>query len=262
MSKLAVITGATSGIGKSFAHQLASTHDELWLCGRNQQALTSVAEQLERQYGVKTQLKIGDLSKATDIKQLANELKATSVTTLVNNAGYAEDGQFHQISMAKHTAIMRVHIDAPLAFSHAVLPKMVEHSTGTIINVASVASWIASPSSPLYAPTKTFLRSFSETLAASYQSKGISIQALCPGFTITNFHEKLGINTDKFYKSSGFMRSWSADYVVKSSLADAEKGKIVCVPGYNYKLIVMALRHLPMWALQRIFSSTKANYRD
>ncbi len=260
MTKIAVITGATSGIGEAFAHELAANHDELWLCGRNQAKLSEVALSLEKQFGVKTLVKLGDLAKATDIKALANDIKAASVTTLINNAGYSQDGKFHAQSLQKHTAIMRVHMDATVALCHAALPNMIAKGYGQIINVASVASWTASPSSPMYAPTKTFVRSMSETLAASYSSQGVQIQALCPGFTITDFHEKLGLNPAEFYKHHGLMKSWSAQYVAQQSLADLAKGRVVSVPGWNYKLIVMVLRYLPMWALQRIFKDAKARY--
>jgi len=262
MSKLAVITGASSGIGESFAHHLSKDHDSIWLCGRNESALSIVASDISKRYGVETKIVLSDLSKASDITSLSKELRSVEVSTLVNNAGYAEDGAFDEIPLTKHKALMRVHVEAPLAFCHAVLPKMKLSQSGSIINVASVASWIASPASPLYAPSKTFLRSFSETLAADYFKHGIKIQALCPGFTITEFHKKMGINVDDFYKSSGFMRSWTADYVVQSSLKDLETGASVSIPGWNYKLIVFALRHLPMWILQRMFRTKLSRYRN
>jgi len=262
MSKLAVITGASSGIGESYAHHLSRTHDRIWLCGRNESLLTNVASDIAKRYGVETRVIINDLSKATDIKTLADELKSVQVSTLINNAGYAEDGTYHEISLTKHKALMRVHVDAPIALCHAVLPKMAETRQGNIVNVSSVASWMASPASPLYAPSKAFLRSFSETLSATYLKHNIQIQALCPGFTVTEFHKKMGIDVDTFYKRSGLMRSWSADYVVESSLKDLATGAAVCVPGWNYKLIVFALRHLPIWILQRIFRTKLSRYRN
>ena len=251
MSDLAVITGATSGIGAEFARQLAPLHKTLWLIGRREQKLNQLAEDLHAQYGIEAVVMIMDLSDRKVIEQLAEQLKQQSgLSTLINNAGYSEDGDFHSIEWLKHSDIMNVHVEATLRLSYVALKIMSENRQGSIINVASVASFIPTPNSPLYGPTKTFIRSLSESLAPVYKEKNVNIQALCPGFTITDFHEKIGLDPAAFYKSHGFMRSWSSEFVVKQSLEDLKKGKVVSVPGWNYKLIVMALRRLPInWVL-------------
>ena len=247
MSRLAVITGASSGIGAEFARQLSSSHDCLWLIGRRQQKLEQVAEQIEKRFAVKTEIKILELSSIEVIEQLAHEIQQEEdLITLVNNAGYAEDGFFHETEWQKQKDLVSVHIDATLRLSHAALRVMSEKGEGVIINVASVASFIPTPASTLYGATKAFIRSFSEALAVEHLQSGIKVQALCPGFTITDFHEKLGLEPDKFYKTSGIMRSWSSEYVVRESLRDLAKGIVVSVPGWNYKLLVMLLRRLPI----------------
>ncbi len=138
--------------------------------------------------------------------------------------------------------------------THAALPLLLA-ANGRLINVASIASWLPTPQSALYGPTKAFVRSFSETLALSYHNRGLQVQALCPGFTVTDFHYKLGLDPQRFYRSRGMMRAWSAEQVVERSLSDLRRGRIVCVPGWNYRLIVLALRHAPMrllhWAQRR-----------
>ena len=256
MNKLAVITGATSGIGAEFARQLAPTHERLWLLGRRQEKLEQLARQLEKDFKVTASVKILDLSDPGTIENLAQELLAeTELYTLVNNAGYAEDGFFHETEWQKQNQLVNVHIEATLRLSHAALQVMPEHDGRCIINVSSVASFIPTPASTLYGATKALIRNFSEALAVENHKRGIRVQALCPGFTITDFHEKLGLNPDKFYKKRGIMRSWTSEYVVRESLKDLAAGRVVSVPGWNYKLLVMVLRRLPirfhLWLLGR-----------
>jgi uncharacterized protein len=262
VDKLAVITGATSGIGAEFARQLAPAHKVLWLIGRREQKLNQLAEDLHSQFGIEACVMIMDLSDQSVIDQLALQLEQqTQLSTLVNNAGYAKDGEFHKLDWRLHKDIMNVHVEATLKLSHAALKVMSANSFGTIINVSSVASFLPTPSSPLYGPTKAFIRSFSETLAVKYKECNIKIQALCPGFTVTDFHEKIGLDPDDFYKDRGFKRSWSSEFVVKKSLEDLQKGKIVSVPGWNYKLIVMLLRRLPISWVLRMVAGQEASHR-
>ncbi len=262
LSKLAVITGATSGIGAEYARQLAATHNILWLIGRREQKLNQFAEELRSQYDVEALVMIMDLSDQSVIDQLAVQLQQqTQLSTLINNAGYAEDGDFHELEWQKHKDIMNVHVEATLKLSYAALNVMSANGQGTIINVSSVASFMPTPSSPLYGPTKAFVRSLAETLAVNYKDRNIKIQALCPGFTITDFHKKIGIDPDSFYKDRGFMRSWSSEYVVRKSLQDLQRGKVVSVPGWNYQLIVMLLRRLPISWLQWMASSGSKSHR-
>lgn len=247
MSGLAVITGATSGIGAEFARQLAATHEALWLIGRREEKLKQLAAGLQNKHGVTPVVMLMDLSSPAVIDELAARMRnQPGLGTLVNNAGYAEDGAFHEMDWQKHDDIMNVHVQATLKLSYAALSVMAANGSGSIINVSSVASFMPTPNSPLYGPTKAFLRSLSETLAIWYEDSGIKIQALCPGYTITDFHEKIGLDPDAFYRKSGLVRAWTSEYVVRKSLDDLRRGKIVSVPGWNYRLMVMLLRRLPL----------------
>lgn len=262
VKKLAVVTGATSGIGAEFARQLAIGHQEIWLIGRREEKLQQLSAELAERYQCDAKVMIRDLGDREVIAQLAAEMvEQEHLTTLINNAGYAEDGDFHAMEWQQHDAIMNVHVDATLRLSHAALSVMVPRNRGDIINVASVASFIPTPSSPLYGPTKTYIRALSETLAAKYNNGSIRIQALCPGFTITDFHERIGIDPKTFYKSSGLMRSWTSSFVVNCSLEDLDRGRAVSVPGWNYKLAVAVLRHLPLWSFPVLFGGKKKSHR-
>lgn len=251
MNNLAVITGASSGIGAEFARQLAPDHQSLWLIGRREEKLEQLAADLRSKYKVEARVMLRDLSDEAVINQIAQELEEqTELRTLINNAGYARDGEFHQLGWQVHKELMNVHVDATLKLTHSALKPMSANNRGSIINVSSVASFFPTPLSPLYAPTKVFIRNFSETLAVKYKERNINIQALCPGFTVTDFHEKLGLDPKSFYKKKGLQKAWSAEYVVRESLGDLEKGRVVSVPGWNYKLIVMLIPRLPMsWLL-------------
>ena len=261
MIRLAVITGASSGIGAEFARQLAATHQALWLVGRREEKLKQLAAELQKKHDVDPVVMIMDLSDPAVIDELAEKIRnQPGLSFLVNNAGYAEDGIFHKMDWKKHDDIMHVHVQATLKLSYAALHVMAANGNGSIINVSSVAAFVPTPTSPLYGPTKAFIRSLSESLAITYEDNGIRVQALCPGYTITDFHEKIGLDPDTFYQKSGLMRALTSEYTVRQSLVDLQRGKIVSVPGWNYRLIVMLLRRLPLdWLYIRARKGDKSH---
>ena len=262
MTNLAVITGATSGIGAEFARQLSATHQALWLIGRREEKLKQLAAGLQKKHDVNPVVMIMDLSDPAVIDDLAAKIRnQPRLSFLVNNAGYAEDGVFHEMDWQKHDDIMQVHVQATLKLSYAALNVMAANGNGSIINVSSVASFIPTPGSPLYGPTKAFIRSLSETLAIRYEDSDIKIQALCPGYTITDFHERIGLDPDTFYRKSGFVRAWTSEYVVRKSLNDLQRGKTVSVPGWNYKVMVMLLRRLPIAWLHKMAGGDNMSHR-
>ena len=262
MTTLAVITGATSGIGAEFARQLAATHQTLWLIGRREEKLKQLAAGLQKKHDVDPVVMLMDLSDPAVIDDLAAKIRnQPRLSFLVNNAGYAEDGVFHEMAWQKHDDIMHVHVQATLKLSYAALNVMAANGNGSIINVSSVASFIPTPGSPLYGPTKAFIRSLSETLATRYEDSDIKIQALCPGYTITDFHERIGLDPDTFYRKSGFVRAWTSEYVVRKSLNDLQRGKTVSVPGWNYQVAVMLLRRLPLAWLHKMAGGDNMSHR-
>ncbi|MFG1497946.1 SDR family NAD(P)-dependent oxidoreductase [Saccharospirillum sp. HFRX-1] len=258
---LALITGGTSGIGAAYAELLAEAGYALILVGRRQRELTEVCSRLTSQFGITAEPVLADLSVASERQELARRIAALPrLDVLINNAGYSQDGRYGDVSWPQQQALLDVHVQATCELTYAALPLLLAQS-GTLINVSSVASWLPTPQSALYGPTKAFVRSFSETLALGYGRQGLKVQALSPGFTVTDFHEKLGIDPDKFYRSRGLMRAWSARTVVQKSWRDLHRGRIVSIPGWNYRLIVVLLRHLPMrWLHGLMKRSTVARY--
>ncbi|PTY38517.1 hypothetical protein BGP77_12485 [Saccharospirillum sp. MSK14-1] len=252
---LALITGGTSGIGAAYAALLAESGYNLILIGRRERQLTAVCDKLTTQYAVSAEPMLTDLSVASEREALVQRIASLPrLDVLINNAGYSKDGLYGDVSWAEQKALLDVHVQATCELSHAALPLLLAQK-GTLINVASVASWLPTPHTALYGPTKAFIRSFSETLALGYGRQGLSVQALSPGFTVTDFHEKLGIAPEKFYRSTGILRAWSPERVVRKSWRDVQRGRIVSIPGWNYRLIVMLLRHIPMrlmhWVMKR-----------
>lgn len=247
--RLALITGATSGIGAAYAEAFAQKAYNLVLTGRREKELNQLAERLTEQFAISVDVKIGDLSDSRDLQALVDTVSSLpALDALVNNAGYAVDGRLGEVDWAQHKALLDVHVTATTQLTHAALPNLLK-AKGILINVASVASWMPTAQSVLYGPTKAYIRSFTESVGLAYRGDGLKALALCPGFTITDFHSRMGINPDKFYKHKGITRSWTAEQVVSHSFRDLDKGRLVSVQGWNYKLIVFALRRLPMRVL-------------
>jgi uncharacterized protein len=262
-NRLAVITGATSGIGAAYADAFASRGYHLLLTGRRQQELSELAQRLAQQYGINVDLQIGDLSNPHDLQALVDTLtRSPNLDALVNNAGYAVDGRLGDVDWQQHRALLDVHVTATTQLTHAALPNLVK-AKGILINVASVASWMPTAQSALYGPTKAYVRSFTESVGVAYRGDGLRALALCPGFTITDFHSRMGIDPDRFYKKKGFVRAWTAEQVVTRSFKDLDKGRLISVQGWNYKLLVFIVRHLPAaWLSAALGRSKSARFTN
>lgn len=237
MNKTALITGASSGLGAEFARQLAAQGYHLVLVARREQRLAELADALEAKHGIHAQVLVANLAHRESMRQVeACIASLPSLEILVNNAGFGTVGSFVEVERGKHDAMIQVHITAPVMLTHAALPGMLIRRKGHIINVASVAG-ILPLRSELYSTTKAFLIQFSETLQTKLGGSGVYLQALCPGFTVTEFHqtsEYTGFRRDKI---PGFL--WlSAEQVVRESLIALQRHQLICIPGGWYRLIV------------------------
>ena len=236
----ALVTGATAGIGLSFAHQLAERGHDLVLVARDRVRLENVSDELRAKYGVSTEIMVADLSDRADTGKVAERVgdQARPVDLLVNNAGYSLKRRFLDNDIAEEEAVFDVLCRAVLVLSHAGASAMRERGHGAIINVSSVASYItAGP----YSAEKSFVTVFTEGLSSELAGSGVTATALCPGFTRTEFHDRAGLNMSRL---PGFV--WlTSDRLVRDCLADVAKGKVVSVPGAQYKVAVAALRVLP-----------------
>ncbi len=240
---VALITGASSGIGETFAEELAARGYDLILVARRQDKLERICEQLREKYSVKCQILSADLARDEDIEKVASRIKETeNLTMLINNAGFGAIGDFGEVDFGRQLDMISVHVLAAVKLCRAALPNMIAEKRGDIINVSSVAGFMATPGNINYCATKAYLIPFSEGLQEELKDKGIRVQALCPGFTCTEFHE-VGdlVGFDRSHVPKGWWMS--AEYVVRESLKALEKGRVTCIPHIRYRLIVTIVRN-------------------
>lgn len=245
---VALITGASAGIGRGFAERLAAGGHDLVLVARDAARLGALARDLEARHGVAVEVLPADLSRDEEIGRVADRAAGgPPLAVLVNNAGFGTRGFLAETAPEPQAAMLHLHVLAPMRVTRAALPAMVARGSGAIINVSSVAAFLFSPGSVNYCATKAYLNVFSEGLAAELRGTGVQVQALCPGFTHTEFHQRMGVR-----KRSTYGARWlSVDFVVDRSLASLDRrGPVVCVPGVRYRVAVAALRLMPRRLLE------------
>lgn len=237
----ALITGASAGLGAEFARQLARRRADLVLVARSEAALEQLATELRSEYGVAVEVLSADLSDAAGVESVAERLRDTAdpVDLLVNNAGFGLPLRFADNDIGDEVRHLRVHVEASMRLMHAALQSM-RGRGGRIINVASVAGFI---SRSTYSACKSWLIGFSRWANAEYAPDGVSVTALCPGFTHTSFHERMGLAVGE-EGVPAFMWLDARD-VVRAGLRDAARGRSVSIPSLRYKAIVALTRVLP-----------------
>jgi uncharacterized protein len=243
----ALITGPTAGIGHSFATQLAARGHDLVLVARNVERLEEVATELRTSYDVEVEVLPADLGDREQLGAVEARLvdPERPIDLLVNNAGFGLKQRFLVNEVEAEQAMLDVLVTAVLRLTHAALGPMTERGHGGIINVSSVAAFLPRGT---YAAAKSWVNSFSEWAANEYRAQGVTVTALCPGFTKTEFHERMNVT-----RGSGYM--WlDADFLVKTALDDFDKGRVFSIPGVQYKAIAGISRLVPNRVLQRLQS--------
>jgi len=245
--RLAAVTGASSGIGAAFARALAARGFDLILIARRKDRLDELASELAASHQASSEILTADLTLDADLARVEDRLRAAStLELLVNNAGFGVGGTFANSEIAGQDAMHRLHILATLRLTHAALQGMVERRAGAIVNVASVAGFIVSPGALSYGSTKNWINTFTEGLWLELHAAGspVRVQALCPGFTYSEFHDVAAMDRTKLAPKAWWC---SAEDVVAESLAGLEHDRVFVIPGFRYRMLVAVVTHLPRW---------------
>jgi short-subunit dehydrogenase len=241
-TKLAAVTGASEGLGKEFATQLAANGYDLIIVARRIALLDKLKADLESKYAIHVEPIACDLSKPEELKRIEERLEhEVSLEMLVNNAGFGLGDAYPNVNPDMEETMIRLHTIALMRLSRAALVPMCKRNKGYIINLSSVAAFMCGPKSAQYIATKAYVLSYSKSLQCDVRRYGVRVQALCPGFTHTGFHDTESM---KFFRKSATSRwLWlSAEYVVRVSLRSIWRtGRVVCVPSWRYKLILALL---------------------
>lgn len=246
----AVVTGASAGIGAEFARQLASRGFNLILVARRQQRLDLLVEQLSLSFDVAVQAYACDLADKAQIAELAGVIEQIDdLTMLVNNAGFGTTETIAEGDAQAQLDMLHVHMVAPYLLCRAALQPMIRTGNGAIINVSSIAAYYTGISSANYSATKAYLNSFSKSLQLEVKRHGIRVQALCPGYTITEFHDTETMDSFRRDKVPGAL--WDTpQFVVRHSLEQLATGKVIVIPGWYNRLSVLTA-HTPFGRLVR-----------
>ena len=241
----ALITGATAGIGASFARQLAARGTNLVLVARDLERLNALSLELRAEFAIKVEVLQADLSDRMQLVKVTHRAASEDIELVVNNAGFGIKQPFVGGTIEAEQNLLDVLVTAVMRVTHASLPEMLDRNSGGVINVSSVAGWM---SSGTYSSAKAWVTSFSEALATVHKKSNVHVMALCPGFTRTEFHSRANMETQT-------IPNWmwlDVDKVVAKALSDFEKQKPISVPGLQYKVLSLVAQYFPRPVVRRI----------
>ncbi len=243
----ALVTGPTSGIGLSFARALAARGHDLVLVARNEQRLAETADELRSTYGVAVEVLPADLVDRAQLAKLEARLadRGEPVRLLVNNAGFGLRGRFLDNDLAREQDQLDVLVTAVMRLTHAALGAMLAEGRGQIVNVSSMAGFLQRGS---YSAAKSYVTKLSQWAHHEYAGQGVQVMAVCPGFVRTEFHQRLGSDTD----SAPRLLWLDPDRLVAEALVDLDAGKALSIPSKRYKAIAAVVRVVPASLQQRL----------
>jgi len=254
MSSWALVTGATSGIGESYSRLLAGNNYNIVLVARDLPRLQERAAALEAKFGISTHVIQADLATDEGCLRVEKYIAENQVDVLVNNAGFGTSKAFTMSTLEVEQQLLDVLVRTPMRLMHLALPLMKARNNGIIINVSSVAGYIAGGS---YSASKSYLTVLSESLNTELSATNVKVSALCPGFTRTEFHQR-GKMSMKGLPNFMWLNS---DRLVEQSWRDALKGKAVSVPGWQYKLLVLIVETMPRSIVRKVGMNLRSKQR-
>jgi uncharacterized protein len=243
--KTALITGASAGIGRAFAEELARNGYDLVLVARRRERLEQIGAGLRAAYGITATVIAADLSDPHAPEAIHEQLQQAHIPVdmLVNNAGYALSSNFSEESWNTHDMFLNVMVTSVVRLCHLFIPGMKARGGGQIINIASFVAYMAGTAGDLYVGAKSFMVKFSHALYLELAGSGIQVTAVCPGFTRSEFHDVMGVRED-INKLPGIF--WmDAAAVARLGCAAAMKGRPVCIPGLVNKVLALFMRVTP-----------------
>lgn len=248
-----LISGASSGIGEALAQRFASEGYNLVLVARTRTKLEQLAQQFREEYAIQVWVEPCDLSRKTTAKKLAASLTQQKIVVdiLVNNAGVLEHGNFTEIGTTAKQRLIDLNISGLTSMLDQFLPDMVARGRGRILNVASIAAFQPIPTLAVYAATKAYVLSLSESLSEELKQSGVTVTALCPGITATNMVAAVQQSSPELKKIPGFAIG-DVDNVAQEGFEACLKGDVICVPGAVNLALTVAGRAVPKWFVRRV----------
>jgi short-subunit dehydrogenase len=254
MSSWALVTGATVGIGESFTRLLASHKYNIVLVARDLPKLNERAQSLETTYGIKTHVIQADLSTDAGCGVVEKYIASNEIEVLINNAGFGINKAFTTSELDAEQQMFDVLIRTPMRLMHVSLPLMKARDKGVVINVTSVAAWIAGGT---YSAAKSYLTVLSEAMHTELAGTNVKVSALAPGFTRTQFHQRGRMSMKGL---PNFM--WlNPDVIVAKSWNETLKGKAVSIPGWQYKILIFVMTTLPRSLVRKVGMNLRKKQR-
>ena len=254
MASWALVTGATAGIGESFTRLLAENNYNIVLVARDLPRLNERAVQLQAKYKVQTRVIQADLATDAGCAVVEQYIANNQIDVLINNAGFGINKAFTVSALDAEQQLLDVLVRTPMRLMHVALPLMKQRNKGVVINVSSVASFIAGGT---YSAAKSYLTVLTESLHTELAGTNVKISALCPGFTRTEFHQRGRMSMKGL---PNFM--WLAsDALVAKAWRDALKGEAISIPGWQYKLLVFVIQRLPRSIVRKVGMSVRRKQR-
>jgi short-subunit dehydrogenase len=252
---LALVTGASSGIGRDLARQLAARGHDLVLVARSRDKLEELARSLEAEHKIAARVVTADLAAPDGPSQVKAALDGAPVDVLVNNAGYATFGEFAQLPLDGELSMIQVNVAALVQLTRLFLPEMVARKSGRILNVASTAAFQPGPLMAVYYASKAFVLSFSEAIAEELDGTGVTVTALCPGPTESGFQGRAQMESSKLVRGKKLMTS---DEVARLGIEAMLRGRRVRVTGAMNRIMASSVRFLPRRTVTKLVRAAQS----